>query len=297
MPSRRRAVSGNVAPGLVFNLVLPDTVFRSLALRWLASFILAPVSVRWQERVRSCFGALLGIAFTSGAMRLLLGPTATIPMLVAPMGASAVLLFAVPASPLAQPWSLIGGNLVAAAIGVTCANLIADPTLAAALAVSLSICGMFALRCVHPPSGAVALTAVLGGPAIHALGYRFVLEPIALQSAALLAAALVYHAATGHRYPHAHAHRPSRAATGHTAGEPPRSGFTRADFEAVLKRRSEMLDIDPDDLEALLHEVELQAASRAFNDNAHSTNAAAARAIASSRDTNPDQQTHHENTH
>ncbi|ONQ60359.1 HPP family protein, partial [Burkholderia cenocepacia] len=59
-----------------------------------------------------------------------------------------------------------------------------------------------ALRCVHPPSGAVALTAVVGGPAIHALGFGFVLQPIALQSAILLSAALVYHALTGHRYPH-----------------------------------------------------------------------------------------------
>ncbi len=251
--------------------------------------------------MRSCLGALIGIAFTSGSMRLLLGPTANIPLLVAPMGASAVLLFAVPASPLAQPWSLIGGNLVSAAIGVTCASLIGDPTLAAALAVALSICGMFALRCVHPPSGAVALTAVLGGPAIHALGYRFVLEPIAIQSAALLAAALAYHVATGHRYPHAH--RPSRAATGNAVGEPPHAGFTRADFEAVLKRRSEMLDIDPDDLEALLHEVELQAMSRGFNGNAQSmqnvqsANGAAAQAVASSRDTNSNQQTRHESTH
>lgn len=79
-------------------------------------------------------------------MYLLLGPGANIPLLVAPMGASAVLLFAVPASPLAQPWSIIGGNLVSATIGVTCANVIGDPTLAAALAVALAICGMFALR-------------------------------------------------------------------------------------------------------------------------------------------------------
>lgn len=197
-------------------------------------------------------------------MFLLLGPAANIPLLVAPMGASAVLLFAVPASPLAQPWSIIGGNLVSATIGVTCANAIADPTLAAALAVALSIGGMFALRCVHPPSGAVALTAVLGGPAIHALGYGFVLEPIAVQSAALLAAALAYHAATGHRYPHAW--RPARTATGSQADETSRAGFTRADLEAVLKRRSEMLDIDPDDLESLLRETELQAFSRGFNE-------------------------------
>ncbi|KAA1013188.1 HPP family protein [Paraburkholderia panacisoli] len=237
---------------------------RSIALRWLASFIPAPVTVKWQERARSCLGALLGIAFTGGSMFLLLGPAANIPLLVAPMGASAVLLFAVPASPLAQPWSIIGGNLVSATIGVTCASAIADPTLAAALAVALSICGMFTLRCVHPPSGAVALTAVLGGPAIHALGYRFVLEPIAIQSAALLAAALAYHAATGHRYPHSGLL--SRGTTANAADDASRAGFTRADLEAVLKRRSEMLDIDPDDLESLLRETQLQAFSRSFNE-------------------------------
>jgi CBS domain-containing membrane protein len=49
------------------------------------------------------------------------------PWFVAPMGASAVLLFAVPASPLAQPWSIIGGNLVAATVGVACARWIPEP--------------------------------------------------------------------------------------------------------------------------------------------------------------------------
>jgi CBS domain-containing membrane protein len=193
-------------------------------------------------------------------MHVLLGPAASIPLLVAPMGASAVLLFAVPASPLAQPWSIIGGNLVSATVGVACARWIADPIGAAALAVALAICLMFALRCVHPPSGAVALTAVLGGPAIHSLGYRFVAEPIALQSAALLAAAIVYHAVTGHRYPHVANQSPGKLAAGAPATA--REGFTRADLEAVLKRRDELLDIDLDDLESLLRDVELQAYAR-----------------------------------
>ncbi|NML34583.1 HPP family protein [Paraburkholderia sp. G-4-1-8] len=220
--------------------------------------------MKWHERARSCIGALLGIAFTGGLMYLLLGPTASIPLLVAPMGASAVLLFAVPASPLAQPWSIIGGNLVSATIGVTCAKLIGDPTLAAALAVSLSIGGMFALRCVHPPSGAVALTAVLGGPVIHVLGYRFVFEPILIQSAALLFGALVYHAVTGHRYPHVG--RQDRATASQVADEAARVGFNRADFNAVLERRGEMLDIDPNDLYSLLRETQLQAFSRSFDE-------------------------------
>ncbi|WP_233834353.1 HPP family protein [Paraburkholderia sp. ZP32-5] len=237
---------------------------RTLVLGWLSSFLPAPVAVKWHERARSCVGALLGIAFTGGLMYLLLGPSANIPLLVAPMGASAVLLFAVPASPLAQPWSIIGGNLVSSTIGVTCALLIGDPTLAAASAVALSIGGMFALRCVHPPSGAVALTAVLGGPVIHALGYRFVLEPIAIQSAALLLAALLYHAATGHRYPHVGGQ--DRATASQAADEASRVGFTRADVKAVLGRRDELLPIDPDDLYSLLRETQLQAFSRSFDE-------------------------------
>src|SRR5580704_4260143 len=185
---------------------------RYAVIRWFSSFIPSPIAVRWPERLRSCLGALLGIAFTGGTMHFLLGPAASIPLLVAPMGASAVLLFAVPASPLAQPWSIIGGNLVSATVGVACAGWIADPVGAAALAVALAICLMFALRCVHPPSGAVALTAVLGGPAVHALGFRFVVEPIAIQSVLLLSAAIVYHAVTGHRYPHVAHQRPARRA-------------------------------------------------------------------------------------
>ena len=98
-------------------------------------------------------------------MHVLLGSAANIPLLVAPMGASAVLLFAVPASPLAQPWSIIGGNLVSATVGVACASWIADPVGAGALAVALAICAMFALRCVHPPSGAGERSSVLISPA------------------------------------------------------------------------------------------------------------------------------------
>ncbi|KWF71211.1 HPP family protein [Burkholderia pseudomultivorans] len=229
--------------------------------QWLHSFIPHSMTLGWRERLRSCAGALVGIATVGVTMRVLPGVPGLVPLLVAPMGASAVLLFAVPASPLAQPWSIIGGNLVAATVGVACAQWIADPVTAAAVAIACAIGGMFALRCVHPPSGAVALTAVVGGPAIHALGFGFVLEPIALQSAILLSAALVYHALTGHRYPHGSARADAKP---QGAAAPARGGFTREDLDAVLKRRSEWLDVDPDDLEALLRETEMQAYARTF---------------------------------
>ncbi len=208
----------------------------------------------------------MGIGLTAAITQWVLRETAavSIPWLVAPMGASAVLLFAVPASPLAQPWSIMGGNLVSATIGVSCAYLFADPVVAAALAVSLSIAAMFALRCIHPPSGAVALTAVLGGPALHDLGYLFVLEPIALQSALLLLAAIIYHAVTGHRYPH-RAPVAAKSSSAKSATPVAPIGFTRDDLNAVLKSRSELLDIDPGDLESVIRDVQAQALSRSIS--------------------------------
>jgi CBS domain-containing membrane protein len=234
---------------------------RFRLLPWLSRFAPSPVTLRWRERLRSGVGALVGIAVTGAVSHQLLGNASTIPYLIAPMGASAVLLFGVPASPLAQPWSIMGGNIVSATVGVTCALLIDDPVAAAAVAIGVAICAMFTLRCVHPPSGAVALTAVLGGPAVHALGYEFVVEPVALQSVMLLASALVYHKATGHRYPHAV--RPAGKAA---QAAPAQSGFSRADLEAVLRERDELLDIDTDDLEALLRETEIRTYARSFGE-------------------------------
>lgn len=233
---------------------------RLAVARWFLSFAPNPVTVPWRERVRACIGALIGIAVTGATMHWLLGPETRIPFLVAPMGASAVLLFAVPGSPLAQPWSLLGGNLVAATVGVLCAHWIADPVLACATAIAIATCAMFALRCVHPPSGAVALTAVLGGPVVHALGLRFVIEPIGLQSVVLLAAAIIYHTVTRHRYPHAS--RPSANAQAGAASV----GVTREDLEAIVRQHGEMIDVAPDDLASLLHEAQLLAYARSFRE-------------------------------
>ncbi|SDC50035.1 HPP family protein [Paraburkholderia lycopersici] len=234
---------------------------RFKVLRWLTRFVPSRVTVTWRERLRSGGGALFGIALTGAVAHRLPGGDPSVPYLIAPMGASAVLLFGVPASPLAQPWSIIGGNLVSATVGVTAAMWIPDPVPAAAVAVAVAICAMFTLRCVHPPSGAVALTAVLGGPAVHALGYEFVFAPVALQSFLLLGGALVYHAATGHRYPHA-ARRPAKAA----GPAPAQAGYARADLEAVLRDRDELLDIDTDDLETILHDAEIRAYARSFGE-------------------------------
>lgn len=236
---------------------------------WLRGFIPGPVGVNGVERLRACCGALFGILLTGLVTRLALGPSANLPLLIAPMGASAVLLFAVPASPLAQPWSIMGGNLVSALIGVTCAHWIADPVVAAALAAACAIGAMFALRCLHPPSGAVALTAVLGGPAVVAMGYHFVLYPVAANSVLLLLVALVFNNATRRRYPHAaHVAHPAHANIHGTADAPAidRLGFKTQDLDAVLKQYNQVLDVSRDDLEELFMQTEMHAYRRRFGE-------------------------------
>ncbi|OYY84365.1 MAG: hypothetical protein B7Y34_00710, partial [Methylophilales bacterium 16-45-9] len=119
---------------------------------WLRQFTPAATVISNRERLRSAVGAFAGIALTSAISYWFIQDAHAIPYLIAPMGASAVLLFAVPSSPLAQPWSVLGGNTVAAIIGVTCALWITHPMLSAAIAVGLSILIMLYLRCLHPPS-------------------------------------------------------------------------------------------------------------------------------------------------
>lgn len=228
---------------------------------WLRTFVPLPVAANRHERLKSCIGALLGLFCTEWISHQTLGGFN--PWFVAPMGASAVLLFAVPSSPLAQPWSIIGGNLLAALVGVACARWIPDPGLAAATAVAVAIALMFQFRCVHPPSGAVAITAVFGGPAVSALGFGFVVVPVLFNSMLLLLMALAFNNLSQRRYPH----RPPEPAMQHgTKDVPPtqRIGFTRADLDAALQQRGEFLDIEEDDLEQILVAAQLRAYRRHF---------------------------------
>ncbi len=217
---------------------------------------IGPVSP--SEQVRAACGALLGIFLTGFITRLALGSGSAVPLLIAPMGASAVLLFAVPSSPLAQPWSILGGNLVASTVGVTATMWIPDPFLAGGVGVGGAIALMLALRCVHPPSGAVALTAVVGGPAVTKLGYAFVLWPVMVNSLVILSVAIAYNNLTRRRYPHlaplktpAPAAQEARAAT-----------FAHQDIIAALREADELIDVDPSDLEDILHRAQLRAFDR-----------------------------------
>jgi CBS domain-containing membrane protein len=219
-----------------------------------------PVTGSLRDHARAAIGAGLGILVTGlVAHAALSGDWLTNIFLIAPMGASAVILFCLPSSPLAQPWAILAGNTVSAFCGVFFAHLLpAHIAYAAALAMLSAITLMFALRCLHPPSGAVALTAVLGGEAVFNLGYGFVWWPVLANSALLVISAWLYHTLTGYRYPAV------QIDSKPTSPEHMKYqfGFKQEDLQAALGQFHEVLDISPDSLQALLQQTELIAYHR-----------------------------------
>lgn len=166
-------------------------------------------------------------------------------MVIASMGASAVLVFAVPHGALSQPWSVLGGNVISAFIGVSCAQQIADPFVAGAAAVGLAILAMYYLQCLHPPGGATALVAVLGGESVQQLGYGFLLTPVLANVLVLLAVAVLINLPfQWRRYPLTFV-RP-RAETEPAARE--EVGITHSDLVYALSQLDSFIDVSEQDL-------------------------------------------------
>jgi CBS domain-containing membrane protein len=224
------------------------------------SLILAGATLR--DRALACCGALAGIGLTALVCSLMFRQDSHLPLLVAPMGASAVLLFAVPASPLAQPWSIIGGNTISALIGITVGHLVHEPMIAVGLAVALAIAAMSLTRCLHPPGGAAALTAILGGHSVMMAGFTFAFVPVALNSILLVMCGWLFHKFSRHTYPHRSTPLASPILGTQDIAPQVRSGFRAEDLNAALTDFGEPLDIQKDDLERLLRQVELHALAR-----------------------------------
>jgi CBS-domain-containing membrane protein len=147
-------------------------------------------------------------ALMSGAAILLLGyafkymPFEYSPLMLGSMAAAATLLFALPHSPMSQPWPLVGGNLVSALAGWACFQLIHDPILAAGCAVGLAIFLMHTLRCLHPPGAATALILILSSAQFHATNWHLVAYIVAANIVIMLLLALVLNnLVPGRHYP------------------------------------------------------------------------------------------------
>ena len=199
--------------------------------------------------LRGAVGAALGIALAGAITMIFIGiDNPSLPWLVAPLGASAVLVFAVPASPLAQPWAVIGGDLLSASVGLAAGMLIHQPLISASIAVGLAIALMSLARCLHPPGGACALLCALGAAGAEQWSWWH-MWPIAANVFALVVVGWAYNNFTGHAWPHKMMQP--------TQGKPKARDiqYTRHDLEAVLAEWDEVLDVDVDDLDALYQAV------------------------------------------
>lgn len=150
-------------------------------------------SVSHKERIISGFGAFIGIFIVYLVSQYFIGLQGSI-FILASMGSSAVLLFAVPQGNLSQPWPLVCGHLLSALVGVTCTQLIDNQLFAASFAVGIAVTLMYYARCTHPPGGATALGAVLGGPTVHELGFQFVITPVLVNTIIILIIAIIFNA-------------------------------------------------------------------------------------------------------
>jgi len=203
---------------------------------------LAPVS--HHEKLISACGGFIGILLVVSLSNWLMGAAQAV-YIIPSMGASAVLLFAAPHSPLAQPWNVFGGHLVSALVGVICAQFIPLPGVAAAASVGLAIGAMYYLRCMHPPGGATALAAVIGGAQIHALGFDYLLAPVLVNTIAILSVALLFnYLFKWRRYP--------ACLTGKDTVKQPTNDIdglvTHADLVYALGEMDSFIDVTEEDL-------------------------------------------------
>jgi CBS domain-containing membrane protein len=196
------------------------------------------------EKLRGALGASIAILLLGLAVRIL-PQFGYPPLMLASMSAAALLLFATPHSPMAQPWPLIGGNLLAALLGLIFSFSGLDFPLAAGCAIALSIFFMHMLKCLHPP-GAATLIWVLDSAQSHHLGWMDALYIVAINSAImLLLALLINNLVPGRQYP---------AAVAHTPAHPQRKEaitLERADIEWAASHMDGVIDVSVEDLEEI----------------------------------------------
>jgi CBS domain-containing membrane protein len=206
------------------------------------------------EKLVSGLGGFAGILLILLVTRHFVG-TDGAALIVASMGASAVLLFAVPHGPLSQPWALVGGHLVSAIIGVSCYLLIPDTLVAASCAVGLAITAMYYLQCVHPPGGASALVAVVGGPGVHDLGYQYVATPVMLNVAVILCVAVLFnYLFPWRRYPATLTQFRRRCTAKPDKAAPAKeSALSHEDLQYALQQMNLYIDVSEDDLKRIYH--------------------------------------------
>jgi len=224
--------------------------------QFIRSMIVDPINLSLKGKLLAIvagFSAILVMALAAQKLNL----DTAYPVIVASMGASAVILFIIPHSPLAQPWPFFGGQLISAMIGVTCAHWIGDIAIASACAVGGSILLMLLLRCLHPPGAATALAPILSGASA---GYDFVLMPVALNALIMLAMAIIINRwLLWHDYPLASSHKNATV-------KPKQAGISDQDLKLALENMDMFVDVSAGDLRKLLSDAEARSFKRLKGD-------------------------------
>ena len=205
----------------------------------------------------AAFIALFIVTYTS----MQLADMASTAVLLASMGASSVLLFGLPNSPLAKPWSFVGGHLISGTVGLLCSHLFTDLALMAAVTIGCVLFVMYLFECMHPPGGATALVPVIAS-ADTVLGYDFLLYPVALNVFVMLAVALLLQKfwlkqgmqKPSQQYDPIHLH--------HDKSPLNRLGLQTEDLLSALNSFDTVIDISEQDLERLYHQAQLHAYQR-----------------------------------
>lgn len=230
----------------------------------LLSFItIDPVNLSIKSKLISVFSCSCAILFMALITQHFSDNTAY-PIIVASMGASAIILFIMPHSPVAQPWSLIGGHLISAIVGITCSQLFTNIALASACAVGGSVFAMLLLRCLHPPGAATALTLIVGFDPIGSADYSFVFMPLGLNVVIMLVMAIIINRwVLAYEYPvvlnkignKQHIHNPLISASQLT-------GVSEQDLEQALENMDMFMDVTQEDLSKLFTDAEKQSFKR-----------------------------------
>jgi CBS domain-containing membrane protein len=212
------------------------------------------------EAVRAGLGALVGLGLVG---LFVLSPVIDFHMglfLIAPFGATSVLVFAVPNSPLAQPWSAVIGNTVAALVAVWVCLLVKDPVLRIVLAVGLAITITILCRALHPPAGAVAMTVAMNPDMVAKLGFQFAIMPVAAGTILLVMIAMAYAKLTGRHYPLRQFDDANHHGT--KDAEPiERLGLSEGELTDILERYRQTFNLGVEDLARLIGAAESMAAA------------------------------------
>jgi CBS domain-containing membrane protein len=200
-----------------------------------------PVSL--SEKIRAGLAAFVGILVLGWALHFL--PQMGYPLIMlASSAAAAVLLYAVPHSPMAQPWPVVGGNLLSGLVGWACSLIIPDPVLAAGCAIGMAVLLMHLSHCLHPPGGATALIMVLAADQFHLHGWAWAAGTVFANTIfSLILALIINNLIPGRHYPIRGSVRPALRQAANRPGE-----LEQTDIEWALTQMDGVIDVSEDDL-------------------------------------------------